>query len=57
MAAIIATAIAFTSFGSGHLLGIQDSARTDNRVRTPLHAAGGKIVDAQGKEVVLTGVN
>jgi endoglucanase len=52
VAAIIAMAIAFTSFGSGHRL---DQA--DTRVRTPLHAAGGKIVDAQGKEVVLTGVN
>ena len=58
VAAIIATAIAFTSFGSGHLPGINDSVGTaGNRARPPLHASGGKIVDAQGKEVVLTGVN
>jgi len=57
VAAVIATVVAFTSFGPGHLLGAGDPPGTDKLVRPPLHASGGKILDARGHEVVLTGVN
>ncbi|MGC9668397.1 glycoside hydrolase family 5 protein [Planosporangium sp. 12N6] len=37
--------------------GSGETATKATGVQTPLHAEGGKIVDANGKEVVLTGVN
>lgn len=57
LAAVLATAVAVTSFGPGNPLSITNAPRPSQRIHPPLHASGGKIVDARGREVVLTGVN
>ena len=57
LAGALAVGVAFSSFGLGNTLGIGDSPQDSDRARPPLHTSGGKIVDAHGREVVLTGVN
>src|SRR5262245_43191604 len=57
LVAVVAAAVAFTSFGPAQLLSMGGGEVPSDKVRPPLHASGGKILDAQGREVVLTGVN
>ncbi len=57
LAIALATGVAFTPYGLGNTLSIGDSPRSSELAQPPLHASGGKIVDARDREVVLTGVN
>src|SRR5205814_7887032 len=56
VATAFALVVTLTLAGMGKLPGSGDSPRGDG-VRGPLRASGGKIVDARGREAVLTGVN
>jgi endoglucanase len=61
-ASVLALVLAFSLAGLGKISGLGSTpgvAASPNAtlVRPPLHASGGKIVDAHGHEVVLSGVN
>jgi endoglucanase len=58
VAATMLTLVLVPSLGRlGIRLGTEDASAAGPRVHPPLHAHNGKIVDASGHEVVLTGVN
>src|SRR3954469_17719945 len=57
VATTLALAVAFSFPGLGKVLTIGERPQQQAGARPPLHAEGGRIVDAHGKEVVLTGVN
>jgi endoglucanase len=55
---VVATLLALAAAISIYAYGSRESGAPKNEgMRTPLHAENGKIVDARGNEVVLTGVN
>lgn len=58
VAATMLTLVLMPSFGRlGIRFGTEDASAAGPRVHPPLHADHGKIVDARGHEVVLSGVN
>jgi endoglucanase len=57
VATTLALAVAFSFPGLGKVLAIGERSAKQTGARPPLHAEGGRIVDAHGNEVVLTGVN
>jgi len=57
VAATLAVALVFSLSGLGSRLGMGDANAAGPHPQPPLHASNGKIVDAHGREVVLTGVN
>jgi endoglucanase len=57
VALALALAVAFSFPGVGNPLAIGRSPQAGEGARGPLHAKGGRLVDAHGHEVVLTGVN
>ncbi|MCW2642423.1 MAG: glycoside hydrolase family protein [Dactylosporangium sp.] len=59
LATLLAIAAAFSipSLSMDKPAGERPSTDSAAAIQAPLHAKGGKIVDARGKEVVLTGVN
>jgi endoglucanase len=56
-ATALALAVAFSFPGLGKMAAIGEPSVKQVGARPPLHAEGGRIVDAHGQEVVLTGVN
>src|SRR4051794_5091693 len=56
-ATALALTVAFSFPGLGNVLAIGEPPGDAPGARPPLHADGGRIVDARGHEVVLTGVN
>src|SRR5689334_22083136 len=57
VASALALAVAFSFPGLGKMAAIGERPAKQTGARPPLHAEGGRIVDAHGNEVVLTGVN
>src|SRR5690349_1368130 len=56
-ATAFALVVTFSLVGLDKLPGGGNSPSENDRVHGPLRASGGKLVDARGREVVLTGVN
>jgi endoglucanase len=57
VATALALAVAFSFPGLGNVVAIGEPRPKNLGARPPLHSDGGRIVDAHGREVVLTGVN